>query len=567
MPFHYERNTAALDSLRAYLCRETESLDKQAVAYCKERYGDFWANPTIKHDIHHITSDYLIWNIEFSFKVWREMPWIQHISFDDFCEEILPYRVSNEPLEDWKETWYHKFRPLIDTLDTKDPDEICRHLLGYFNMSDCIFTPDLSVPGIGASTMLQSRLGNCKEQGEFMIYLLRSLGIPSGIDQIVQHANFSSKSHYWNYIHNPAGKRVVESFKLYRRFADIPPYRKYGKIYRLRYALQKESLPVKHKNSYIPPAFSQPLIQDVSSEYFPDTDITINFDHTLIPGEKILYLTIYDGKQWMPTAWSEIEGSSVTFRNIESGVLYQPATFSEKGSIPLSEPFILKSNETALFLKIDSNNFQGMTLTRKYRPNTGAFYLIRTINGRFEGANKPDFSDAVMLHTISDTANMLYVNVPIDHSGKFRYIRYMSSIGGYNDMAELQFRSDAVTLQGAVIGNDISAAKAFDGDPLTYFNAVEPDGAWTGLDFDRPKRIDLIRYLFRNDDNSVRPGDLYELLYLDNGKWISAGQKTADTTFLHYEKVPSQTLYWLRNHTRGKEERPFTYENGKQTFW
>ena len=33
-------------------------------------------------DIHHITADYLISNIELAFQVWRDKPWGKHISFE-----------------------------------------------------------------------------------------------------------------------------------------------------------------------------------------------------------------------------------------------------------------------------------------------------------------------------------------------------------------------------------------------------------------------------------------------------------------------------------------------------
>ncbi len=30
---------------------------------------------------------------------------------------------------------------------------------------------------------------------------------------------------------------------------------------------------------------------------------------------------------------------------------------------------------------------------------------------------------------------------------------------------------------------------------------------------------------------------------------------------------PKGALLWLKNHTQGKEERIFTYEDGKQVWW
>jgi len=70
----------------------------------------------------------------------------------------------------------------------------------------------------------------------------------------------------------------------------------------------------------------------------------------------------------------------------------------------------------------------------------------------------------------------------------------------------------------------------------------------------------------RNDMNAIQPGDEYELLYW-NGGWKSLGRKIADSTTLQYDNVPYNALFWLKNHSSGREERIFTYENGKQVWW
>lgn len=49
-----------------------------------------------------MTADYLINNIDHAFKVWKHRPWNKTLGFDDFCELILPYRIGNEPLSDWR---------------------------------------------------------------------------------------------------------------------------------------------------------------------------------------------------------------------------------------------------------------------------------------------------------------------------------------------------------------------------------------------------------------------------------------------------------------------------------
>ena len=76
-----------------------------------------------------------------------------------------------------------------------------------------------------------------------------------------------------------------------------------------------------------------------------------------------------------------------------------------------------------------------------------------------------------------------------------------------------------------------------------------------------------IRYLPRNDDNTVVPEQIYELLYWNDRGWQSLGRKTTDVNELYYDNVPCNALFLLRNHTKGKEERIFTYEDGKQVWW
>ena len=69
-------------------------------------------------DIEYMSADYLIENIEQSFKVWEECPWAKNYSFDDFCEWVLPYRIGDEPLDNWRKMYYDRYKPLLDSLYT-----------------------------------------------------------------------------------------------------------------------------------------------------------------------------------------------------------------------------------------------------------------------------------------------------------------------------------------------------------------------------------------------------------------------------------------------------------------
>ena len=75
--------------------------------------------PVIALDARTLTADYLIRNIDEAFAVW-DRPWNRHLSFNEFCEWILPYRVSGEVPEEWRTLYRERFEPLLqsDTIRT-----------------------------------------------------------------------------------------------------------------------------------------------------------------------------------------------------------------------------------------------------------------------------------------------------------------------------------------------------------------------------------------------------------------------------------------------------------------
>ena len=60
----------------------------------------------------------------------------------------------------------------------------------------------------------------------------------------------------------------------------------------------------------------------------------------------------------------------------------------------------------------------------------------------------------------------------------------------------------------------------------------------------------------------------YELYYWNSkGFWDDLGKKKATDNVLLFHKIPTNGLYVLKDLTKGKEERIFTYEEGKQVWW
>ena len=67
--------------------------------------------------------------------------------------------------------------------------------------------------------------------------------------------------------------------------------------------------------------------------------------------------------------------------------------------------------------------------------------------------------------------------------------------------------------------------------------------------------------------NLIKIGDTYQLFYWDINGWVLLETKVASKNSITFDNVPKNALLILRDLTRGKQERIFTYENNKQVFW
>ena len=122
MPFYSYSTSKQLENYKSYyawLKKSRGQTAKQVADSVKKVYGPL-GEPEKKHDIREVDSAYLCNNIEWAFKVWREQPWGKNVSFETFCEYILPYRIEDETLEYWREMYYEKYNSLLDSLRMSD---------------------------------------------------------------------------------------------------------------------------------------------------------------------------------------------------------------------------------------------------------------------------------------------------------------------------------------------------------------------------------------------------------------------------------------------------------------
>lgn len=420
--------------------------------------------------------------------------------------------------------------------------------------------------------LCRQRTGKCRDESAYEVALARSMGIPTAID-FTPHWGNRTNSHSWCVLILPDGKGTPfymgcvpgDTAQYYH------PYLK-PKIFRHQFRLNREMMIDFVGEESIYPLFRQPDFIDVTDEYYETTHV-----ERIIPEEflehKVAYICVSDKEDWVPVHYGKIEDGKVTFKSMGRRILYMTAVVDRGMLKTVGDPFYITSEGKVIDVKSSENKKQSMTLFRKY-PFFGRedFFNFRMSYGKFQGCNEPSFKKPVTFFTHDGITEGCWYERKVEDKHKYRYARYMSPNGSYCNINELEFYDvDGHKLTGRIIGTEgvenQRKETVFDGNVLTGFHGNSPDGHWVGLAFSRPVTIAKVKYMPRNDGNTIEIGDEYKLKIFQNGYWRTLETKKATENEISFENVSSGGLYILSDITKGVEERPFTYVKGKQVWW
>lgn len=594
------------DSLKPFLGKENEdNFDERnrIVNRLIERYelenGKIKENSAVlKRDLHTISASFLIENIEYAFKAWN-LPWSKKYNFQQFCQYILPYRSGNQYPNAWRKYFFNELKPFRDSVGKEsDAVVVCSKLNELMNQKKFMGLNAFSdVPNIlsGPRMYKYNIFGNCVSLSNLVIETMRSIGIPT-TEILLNRYGDIGKNHMINAVLGRKGEWYYFN-ALKEKPGEFIFKEKLTKAYR-RGLIDVDSLT---KNRV--EAISKIKLfgwEDITKEVMKTYNVTLKLSPVDLKKEEIVYLCVFDSMQnetWVPIDWALISNSKkeVVFKDIGGKeVVYLAMIHDElNGLRPVSVPFVLK-NDGSLRYIISQKEKISAELKRKYPRNEKLEGIAKSLVGvKFEGSNSPNFENSKILYRLDKVPDVSNSIVDVQ-TRAFRYYRFVYpkiEEGLCYDMAKLAF--------GNKIGNSFVEAKGshfaskginnkiieglFDSDLFTYSSIYKQNGilkssinkevftgfsedVWVGLDLGIPKRISQINYCPRSDLNEIYANMQYELFYWDN-KWVSLGQKKANKNSLIFEDAPKGSLFWLKNHTEGNEERIFTYENGKQVWW
>lgn len=280
-----------------------------------------------------VTGEYLEENIDKAYEQCKDELKSGALSFNDFCEYVLPYRLENEPVEDWRQLVIAQYGQIFDSLTKMKKSQA--EIISFFNKEiGKGFQYGKSGKPIEEknwSMLANEKKGECQEMTHIVMYPLRAFGIPVSIDFTTCWANSNGKGHMWNAL-IAADKSIpfmgLEAnpdnvFKPFTLITNKDPskttLRRCGKVFRNTFSVNEDIHPDD-------PIFgSNRLFKDVTHEYFKVSDLSYADLHQ--SEYRHYYVCNYTYGEWVPVFYGIKQKEHILFKNMAAQVLYLPMIY------------------------------------------------------------------------------------------------------------------------------------------------------------------------------------------------------------------------------------------------
>jgi hypothetical protein len=325
-------------------------------------------HPFKSEDLTSIKAEFLEQNIDNAFKEWRNFAGYKNIPFNDFCEYILPYRVSVEPLQPWREAYNKEFSWITDKYRSEGLatalSYVSTDFRSWFANTFSWGKSKEPLPRLGARQLLFRKQGPCEDIADLSVFSLRSQGIPSAINYIPYWAT-STDSHFMNTVFD--GQMHPTQFDAIGK----PPVnnvlgREPSKVIRLTYSKQPGTIAGKLPANNIPDNFMRTVNYiDVTNQFWATGDVNCEL-FSMANRPAYAFVCVFNGLDWRPTWWGTVNNSHVTFKNMAKGVVFLPAYYINSKIKPAGYP-IAEGYHHELVLAPDVQHKQTLTIKEEYK--------------------------------------------------------------------------------------------------------------------------------------------------------------------------------------------------------
>lgn len=537
-----------------------DSLEALKEKYDGRIYYDF--------DLNYISADYLIHDIETAFDQWRNGEWARHLTFDEFCEWLLPYTCSdNQPLINWRESLSGSARSYIDHLNECDEYignpraaimRVNNKLIPMIKKQKWIHSGH-GYPIYDPSVFVKLPGASCNEYMTNGMLVMRSKGIPVGMDYTPQFAD-RLYGHYWNVYPNLRGRKTMfTSFGVnpgYPHFCNVV----FAKVIRQTYSANEGYLKLlRRHNGDIPKMYDSPFFKDVTDEYQETSEVCVELMKSAKLSSRDVFICVFGNDDWKPISWGRAKFGKAKFLNMRRRAMYLVKGYVGGSLEPVSYPFFLDDFGHVEYVGLGKDPMRtSFRLNRKYPMFQRVISAQKSLHGGIVlGSDDISFRKADTVCVFPEwslTSGM----VSTDQESPHRYWRFISNMRSVSDMAELYFYDDN-SLRVDMTADSDSLSYIIDGDPLTYYSADRDDPSGV-LDAGKPVMLGHISYIRRGDGNAIIPGDLYRVSWWNGKGWTVHCEVEAKDIELQIEDIPADKLCYIEGLSRGVQNRIFTYD-------
>ena len=351
------------------------------ISALKKQYPGMHAVPYSYRDIDSMKSSLLIGDVDMAVEAYRKRRQKDHLSQTDFLEYVLPYKVSVEPLESWRNIYYAHYSHIFGNSEKPGDAQLLELKQTIKQNFKNTYGQEITepLPRLDALQILFRQKGLCEDIADMTTFIARANGIAATVDNIPAWGTTFGE-HFLNFI-------SLDDKRIHFDAVQDSLGREPAKVLRTTYSPQHDAVATWLDTASIPSGFLRVKnYKDVTAEYWPVETIACD----LFPREEkkspVVYACVFNSAGWRPVWYGTKTGSTARFTNMGRGVIYLPMSYDNRKLVPASWPYALGYHNRAV-LKPDEEHKHSITLKEqdkylKYRP--GKKYRLFYWNNKWE---------------------------------------------------------------------------------------------------------------------------------------------------------------------------------------
>lgn len=347
-------------------------------------------NGDVKKDSGNVSEEIILKNIKLAYQSSKDLLDQRIISESVFKEFVLPYRLNDSPIHDWRSyIWNIQKRRKIDGINSIGTlIDSCNSINNTLKIGFKFDLKNTYEDTLTINKILDNKSGSCVTMANYAGYVFRALGIPVAIDFTPAWGN-TPGGHVWNALITSDSSSIpflgaeaniggYEPFYLFKMGDDSikSTYKLPGKIYRRTYSVQKGTSYYKFDNqrNFLPMTVNSRMI-DVTDQYFKVSDIILPLNR--IKGNpNLLYISNYNNGKFVPVMAVE-RSKSYIFSKMNRNLLYYVSTYQENKDNTNEFPLFLDESGHSIFLYANFARRISITLDRTQSPEADQMDVLK----------------------------------------------------------------------------------------------------------------------------------------------------------------------------------------------